>query len=244
MSVIFNAKMRNKTFPVKFFRDGSVAFPEYNTQQYEYDTAMVEFGEEETPEIAFMEEWQTEAYNGKLHILSEFISIDPLLLVSIAADCVERALGFYESSHGRYEEVAKKILQDCRSYAITQKAEYLHKNIGDAEEVTKSMERGLTTETWRYYTGYSIYHLAGAVLFFGGKALARDYSSGSGNVRLYEAMRNAAKASAFGAIREVNETPAWSRRHKFESAWIVRRFVDTMEAVQAGRDWPPLEDTE
>jgi hypothetical protein len=49
----------------------------------------------------------------------------------------------------------------------------------------------------------------------------------------------ASVAKAF-SVSEDDNSREWQQAHDAESAWQLRRFIDCMEAIGQGKDWPDL----
>ena len=56
------------------------------------------------------------------------------------------------------------------------------------------------------------------------------------------AARNAARAAAYDKSKD-SDSPEWHQAYAAEVAWQIRRLVDVLSALQAGKKWPRMKAT-
>lgn len=229
MSVIVTIDMNDAKMRVEFHRDGSISILDHNV---EYDATMVEFGEPESAALGFHRYW----YSDPASAIAWYTEFDFKTIIRLAADWAEHALPVFEEYHHNkgkaYTGFPRNALDSARAYAD-------HDFDLDFRKIVFNMESKIHEMlTWQFYKpGYGALRAVYNVL---NSSQAQDVWATRNNVEIVADAASTAVASNFP--RDLGDFDPKIDEEIFEQeqAWQVRRFVDCMEAMQAGRPWPPL----
>lgn len=212
MSAVFIADSFGEKFQVEITREGQMIFLDHDI---EYDIAMAEFGEPESHAVTLRNQW----IENPCDIMALDLDVERPYLLLLAADWIERTVETFKKN--RSAETVTSLKQ-----AIDAIKKFATGKIGKARLMK------LTTATRKH--GSSAMVAANNAV----KAALSD------NVVDFSL---ALQGVAFTAPLEFIHHDPKPQSHKEvveiqrkEAAWQIRRFVDCMEAVQAGKRWPPL----
>lgn len=205
--------------PVGISRAGELILQDPSTiEALDYDTSMVEFGEEPSYLMDFIREWKDDPIGTAIRYLLSSDAYAPL-----AGDFAEHVLPIYES---RVEcEHPRNAINALRKYL---KKEIYYENLMTHLHfvVTENYALPVPAEWAARAAQNAIYSIPSA----GGSVSAR------------KAAEQAAWAAAYSASND-NNSPKFLAAEAAEKAWQMRRFLDCVEAIRAGKTWPPLEAT-
>jgi len=244
MSAVFHLQQRGHTFSVEISRDGSIAFPGYSHEQMEYDKAMVEFGEDPTSELTILYEWRSNPFS----VIFEELDIGFRDLLLVVSDHVQHAFRYFRMSSDYHEKIFMRAITISRNlafYGVESSAQSSSDSAAEVFGVIKEFRSRFVTLPWEAEISDSVHHLIRAAMYYSAHVSSGITTKGDPHTRLWDARRLAAKAVAYGAPRVTKpEDPAWVVYHDIEMAWQIERFVDIMEAIQAGKIFPPMEPLE
>jgi hypothetical protein len=179
-----------------------------------HDLAALEFDYPDTDATKFYAKWQ-------LHPVSAIcynLSLDKDTLRSLAADWAEHVLPFFELEYPE-DKRPRLAIEAARDFVAG-------KIDRDALDDAGMAARGATSR-WPAQMAEEAELAAGAAFWVTAK-LASEAAS--------EAASESAWAAEAAARAETN-------RKAVETAWQIRRFVDCMEAIGQGFDWPDIKVT-
>jgi len=258
MSLVFERFLNGEPHEVEVTREGELIFPDYNIA---HDQAALEFGYDHTDATRLKEEWDEYAVEALIY---EVVGdrIEPKYMARIALEYAARSLPVEKRAHPG-DDRAQNLLDASAEYlngaldrqylkALRTKLHGLgeHQNHrGSDSEMTAKMARMAA-------------YLASGAAFHCDTGRSANWKLLLHNI--FGAADKAAAAIAYD-VCVANDTPAyvikkvgmsrgrkWRLRNKsdafddaiaVESAWQIRRFVDVMEAVGQGFDWPDIKVT-
>jgi len=224
MSAILTAILDKKSFLVEITREGQIFFPNYNI---EYDLAMAEFGEPETVAIRIYNRWNKHPTDPILNMLD----IEIKTIVLIAADWAEHVLPIFEKEHPN-DPRPRNAIQAARHFLD------LDDEIGKIEliDLRESAMRA------REDSATAAADAALAAAEAADTALEAKKVAAWGAMEASRVSQAAMEAAASDHTLRFDSTE-WLTVFISEESWQARRFVDVMEALQAGKPWPPLKAT-
>lgn len=205
--------------PIGISREGELILEDpITTEAIDYDTSMVEFGEEPSYLMDFIREWKDDPISTVIRYLLSSDTYAPL-----AADFAEHVLPIYESRVS-YKH-PRNAITALRKYL---KKEMYHQTLmTHLHSVTPQWDIPVPAEWVARATQNAIYSIPIA----GGSVSAR------------KAAEQAVWAAAYNASMD-NGSPEFLAAKATEKAWQMRRFLDCIEAIRSGKTWPPLSATE
>lgn len=225
---------------VEITRDGEIRFLNYDI---EYDLAMVEFGEPTTPAVNFFTEWRK---NRAYTILkSTNLLTDKNSRMMLLADFADHVLPVFKNAYPidlRIEDligVSRKyaMLQEAVTAADTQKLDIARWGAIGIASMAKEKSKKLRSRAYQEMND-KLVKLAAKY------RAARQAAEAAVSASIPEAVGAVYAATAAAHYAEPLEyLDKWHQAHNEESLWQLRRFFDVYEAIQAGRQWPPLEVT-
>jgi len=238
MSVIIDATYEGETFEVEVFHDGHLEFPDRDLR---HEQAMEEFTNSESAVIQFNNAWG----DDRIGIYLEHLWAVKENSALMAADYAEHVLHFYENRYPNDWRPASAI-SAARKHVKGKidLSKLIHAKRQAREAATQAT--AVVTAALRAETVDDISFIlsaswaADAAAMAAWAAVARKVAEAKRRVQL--TANDAADAAAWN-ISDDGNAPEWSRAHKAERAWQVRRFVDVFEALGQGLPWPPLEAT-
>jgi len=233
MSAKFNVTYGIKEFQIEITREGNLSFLDYDI---EYDLALREFGEEKTAAVRLVDKLDEEP----IYFITTYLNIPHRNMIYLAADWAERVLWIFENEHPK-DKRPKNAIQAARDFVDGKideeklntaweraKRAELKADVAASSANTDQMAR--TGKMLSKGAMWAVAEAAGAAT-----AVARGTLFGVVAARAKYAV-DAYYREPYGRIKSI---PAHD-----ELSWQIRRFVDCMEAVQAGEDWPDLKATE
>jgi len=212
MSVIVTANYRGETFEVEIFRDGGIDFPD---RDFQYEKAVAEFAPPGPTTVQFYEFWKM----FPAEVICENLDLPENSLTRLAADCAEHVLKIFEDRNAN----------DTRPRsAITATRDLLVGKISQKDIGRFLSEAEVAANGAIGWEGTLVAEAAMATIL-----------SMSSSVEARRAMVRAISAAARDGNPDRFST-GWKRSHDAERDWQVRRFVDCMEAIGQGKEWPDL----
>lgn len=226
MSAAFTIYSPNhKDTRIEIGKDGNIYFPD---NDIEYDLTMTEFGEPRTFAIELFEEWNFD----KIEFILEKLGLSKQTMIMLSADFAEHVLHFFEEVFPE-DDRPRRSIEGARIYALSIETESERLNSKKAFELAmmadgaRSMVAGSGT-----YSALNAAYAAAQAGFAAGSHVRTEHTVA--NVASY-----AAKSTSAPDYYSAGVPSDWGK----EYAWQIRRFVDCMEALQAGKPWPPMEIT-
>jgi hypothetical protein len=259
MSLVFERFLNGELHQVEVTREGELIFPDYNIA---HDQAALEFGYDHTDATMLKEEWDEYAVEALIYdVVAD--RIEPKYMARIVLEFAARSLHIEKRAHPG-DDRAQNLLDASAEYlngaldrqylkALRTKlrgfGEYRGKRRGSDSEMAATLARMAA-------------YLASGAAFHCDTGRSANWKLLLHNI--FGATDKAAAAIAYD-VCVANDTPAyvikkvimsrgrkWRLRNKsdafddaaaVESAWQIRRFVDVMEAVGQGFDWPDIKVT-
>jgi hypothetical protein len=232
MSIITDATYRGETFEVEISHDGSLEFLNYNIT---HDQAALEFGYPVTVAINLLEAWNDDA----LFVICVLTQIPINYIARLALDWAEHVADAY-TAYGYYDrggaDKLVSILNSARRQIGALEDEVTNETILNL----KVLQRG-ANEKLGEHPDQIARHAAHATWSALAVLPASNRISDTGGRRMASAAAERARSTKAEYIHLVlmeNEEAA-----KKEELWQIRRFVDCMEAVGQGFDWPDMKVT-
>jgi hypothetical protein len=221
MSVIVDATYAGETFEVEIFHDGHIEFPDRDLR---HEQAMAEFTDSESAVLRFYNLWEespTKVIFGNLELPENSIP-------RLAADCAERVLPICERED-QSDRRPRDAIEATRKFVA---GEIDRPTIDEAMDAAwaASAQAATSAASWAAGAADAAATAAGAT-----KWAAKSWAASS-------AAQAAAQAAAWNASSDV-DSAEWQQARAVETAWQVRRFVDVMEAIGQGFDWPGMKVT-
>lgn len=204
----------HETVRIEILKDGNLYFPD---NDIEYDITMTEFGEPETFAIQLFREWNSD----RIEFILERLELSKQTIVMLAADFADHVLPLFEKefpADGR----PRKSIEGARIYASSIETE------GERQNSIKAFELAMKADDARHMAAGSGTRSS---LYAAYAAMSAGLAAGS-----HAPAENTVMSTASYAA---NAALNWNEEYN----WQIRRFVDCMEALQAGKPWPPLEIT-
>ena len=258
MSVVLDTTYAGEAFEVEIFHDGHIEFPGHNL---EYEQAMAEFGQPSAV-VEFDDYWNKDPIGAFVSVLVRN-SIGAKNMALIAMEYAERVLHIGEDAHAEGGR-ARILLDASRKYVdgtIDRNAlKVLRASMKDLgrrriKTVTSSKTHSVAAAQAAVYSASNT-----AFLCLTSKSIS--WTQFLRTVRV--AATEAAEAVAYDFCAAAGLQPftiektygfrgkTWSTRQftdcfnqamASEVAWQVRRFVDVLEALGQGFDWPDMKVT-
>lgn len=237
MSIITNATYSGETFEVEISHDGSLEFLDYNVT---HDQAALEFGYPETNAVELLKKWNDDA----LFVICVLTQIPINYIARLALDWAEHVADAY-AAYGYYDrggaDKLVSILNSARRQIGALEDEVANETILNL----KVLQRG-ANEKLGEHPDQIARHAAHATW----SALAVLPASNRISDTQGRRMASTAAEHARSTKAEYAHLVLTERRFmeneeakKKEELWQIRRFVDCMEAVGQGFDWPDMKVT-
>jgi hypothetical protein len=239
MSVIVDATYAGEAFEVEVFHNGHIEFPGRNLQ---HEQAMAEFTDSESAVMKLYDMWK----ESPTKVIFENLELPENSVPRLAADYAEHVQHLYEREYEKDRRI-RDVIEATRKFVA-----------GEIDELAleKARAAALAAEVAAEAAWV-------AALAAGGWAAvetaARAAASTSARAAVWAAVMAAgvgvaehavastsARAAAWAAAYSVSSddySPKWHRAFDIERAWQIRRFVDAMEAIGQGFDWPDIKVT-
>ena len=232
MSVIIDATYKGETFEVEISHDGSLEFLNYNIR---HDQAAAEFGYPVTVAIELLDAWKRDATK----VISRHGSISMKHLALLALDWAEHVADAYKvygyDKRGGADRLVN-ILNSARHRIEPTGDNVSGENILNLETLARGAydKIGEHPSEEAKYAARATYHAIMVLPEFKrqDEPVARIVASSAA-----ECARSTSLDYLYLVLTE-NEEAA-----KKEELWQIRRFVDCMEAVGQGFDWPDMKVT-
>ena len=236
MSVIATATFDDQSFEVEVFRDGSLEFLD---QDLQYDAAAVEFGYAQTPALKFKQEWDCNAPKA----IIDYIPLSFEHLVLLGVDWAEHTIGVFPVDCLIEEGVLRKQAPFAESMELARKYarggfedNELRKTIFRLESYIATLIREQHQEPARI-AARALWSILNATQ-------APDAFAAIENIRMVSEFSIKAASLKYKEVYR-EHGPNWvvtfdGFGHDYEMVWQVQRFVDCMEAIGQGKDWPDL----
>jgi hypothetical protein len=230
MSIVFEVTLDDQPVQLEITRDGELIFLDYNIT---HDLAALEFGYPDTDATKFYAKWQERPVGAICYNLG----LDKDTLRSLAADWAEHVLPFFELEYPE-DKRPRLAIEAARDFVAG-------KIDRDALDDAGMAARGATSR-WPAQMAEEAELAAGAAFWVTAKLASESASeAASESAWAAEAAWAAQEAAwAAGAAWAAEAAArAETNRKAVETAWQVRRFVDCMEAIGQGFDWPDMKVT-
>jgi hypothetical protein len=220
MSVIVTAN-HGETFEVEVFHDGHIEFPDRDLQ---FEQAMEEFTNSDSCVVQLDRQWEEFPAN----VIFEKFELPENSEVRLAADCAEHVLHLYENKYPR-DFRPRNAIEATRKFVA-----------GEIDLETLEKYKSAAGAAWA---------VAGAWAAAGARAAAAAAWAADAAATAADAAATAAWAAVVAAravahsVSPDNDSPEWQQACDAEVAWQIRRFVDCMEAVGQGFNWPDMKVT-
>lgn len=218
MSVIFTAQYKGERFQVEITRDGDLIFLDHDI---EHDIAMAEFGDPETIAVRLSKKWQERPAS----VICKNLGLSISELAHLTIDWAETLLPVFEKTNRLDARLRNAIIYSRRLIE--------GKTTKDIADEFALSARDTTFEYFGLKKQIAVAVHEASVVAALAYSLTQKLSPFDESSHIRRLRLSAIKASI--AAGNVGGTV---QRH-----WQIRRFVDCMEAVQAGKPWPPLEAT-
>lgn len=233
MSVTITLESIRGPVDVEIHRDGTLSGEDL-PEVIDYDRTMVEFGEKQSWLVKFVEEFIEEP----IMAMFLYIEISPHDMIYIAADWAEHVLWIIKEAYPE-DTLQQKYIQISRDY-VDDKIDI--SDIHDLRMAVLDLD-----DDWREHgAARQATRAVRSVV-----EAARDSFDGSEQDSVWSTAERARLAVADYSSSTGWDSPPdspnavdWNTALEKEYAWQIRRLVDCMEAVQAGKDWPDLKDTQ
>jgi hypothetical protein len=230
---------------VEVYDDMSFEFLDYNLT---HDQAALEFGYPETPAIELANAWVESPINIAIR---HMIPYDDTRIKGLALDFAEHVLVKCDSGI-RQRALLAKLIDVGRKYQSG--GGYLQPGLLDAIQAAKEAVSKAYDEwkerRWPLESDYAAQAVRDAlnVVWLEERRPLELYHAVAlaENARIAVAYHQSHLIAPPGENFEKDATVAPSMINEFKYAemhWQIRRFIDVMNASQAGEDWPPIEAT-
>jgi hypothetical protein len=225
MSVVLEVTVEGETFDVEVFHDGHIEFPDRNLR---HEQAMAEFTDSESAVVGIYDLWSKDP----IAVLCYCLELPKDSHTILAADYAEHVLRIYEA-HCPNDPRPKLAIDATRDFVAGK--------IG----ITKLKMAAKATRAAAKEAFARFLFAAGRAAQSANEATfsAQDSTRpevGAAWAALYAA-QGAAKWAAASSVSV--DSLEWEQAPGAEFAWQVRRFVDCMEAIGQGLDWPDMKAT-
>jgi hypothetical protein len=178
-----------------------------------HDLAALEFGYPDTDATELYAEWQESPVGAICYNLG----LDEDTLGSLAADWAEHVLPIFENTHQK-DKRPRRAIEAARDFVA-----------GKIDRAVLEKAREAASEA--AWAAQAAAWAAGAT-----------WAAWAAQAASAQAATTAAKAAAWNASSNIGSAE-WQQARVIETAWQVRRFVDCMEAIGQGFDWPDIKVT-
>jgi hypothetical protein len=257
MSIVFEIKLDGEHRQGEVTRDGELFFLDYDIN---FDIAAQEFGYKMTEAAWLYQRWQADLLNALLHKIPDGV-IDNKAVALMSVEYAERVLPIFEphlpkdkrarallvASRGLIEgavdeEHVKSLRRRFRSLGEFAEKRVIREDEGGVEaglaayhvaEIARSAIRELPVPNWFNTMQQKLL----GIINSSQRAVAYEFCNAHG----FE--------THSGIINQRTGMPRFPTSDEFQAAerseamWQVRRFVDVLEAIGQGRDWPDLKVT-
>jgi hypothetical protein len=230
MSIIVTAKFNSQDFEVEVFHDGHLEFLDYDI---EYDKACLEFKYPETSALKLLKTWDD---NAPL-VISELMQIHINYIALLALDWAEHVADAYvvygHDKRGGADKLVS-ILNSTRHQISILENEVTKENILNLE----ALARGAYSKIGEHpseeakYAARATYHAIMVLI------KSKRYANPRAEASSVAACAKSTNLEYLYLVLMEDEQAA-----KKEELWQIRRFVDCMEAVGQGFDWPDMKVT-
>jgi hypothetical protein len=210
----FTATYRGQSFEVEITRDGEMVFCDPDT---EYEIAFAAMGGDKTPAVKLLDLWRDSPIDG----IFKCLGLDKNTMVLLAADWAEHVLPIFERKYNK-DKRPRKSIKAVRDFVAGKiGADDLHEACDAAWAAAEAAAK------------------AAAVAALAAAAVAEAAAVAAVAAVAAEAAADAADAAAYDRSED-HISPEWQQAYDAERAWQVRRFVDVMTALRAGKKWPRM----
>lgn len=238
MSIVLTAHYGNEEFQVEIKKDGDLVFLDYD---FDYDLSMVEFGEPQTNAIKLLNKWKLSTTDA----ICENLDIEKYQLAYLASDWAKHVLPIF-LKYRKEDKRPNTAIKAARIYinSINKKNEQKEKR-KLANAVTEAWTAADTT--WPDSARVAAEAAWAAAHATQTISTIADIHATAVRTATIAAFLYSIKDAALAARNAVG-ADVWERAgteksmkaRSEEMSWQTRRFIDCMEAVQAGKPWPPL----
>lgn len=232
MAVVTLESSSRENFSVRLFRDGSLEFEsDAALEAYEYDRSMMEFGEDHSALTLFVQSWTR-------HPLDALISFvfDETQMVLLALDALEHVVPLFRRS-GIQDKTAI-IASGNKVYDLIDVIRGSITGGGASSDGVRlhlfrmkmqALKEYIPTDypTAKYITDAAL-AIIDACEHFGERFYVRT--------AVMESILDSARAYAY--VGSIIGSEVWQESLLKEKKWQIRRAIDALDEVQAGRPWP------
>jgi hypothetical protein len=235
MSVVLDATYAGEAFEVEVFHDGHIEFPGRNLQ---HEQAMAEFTDSESAVLQLYGRWKklpTDAILDHLELPEDSIP-------RLVADYAEHVLHFYEEVH-QGDHRPRDAIEAARKFVAGEVDLVTMTKAGEAARASRAV-----LESPAAWNAVEVTWNAVKVADWAARAAPGSWAAEAVISEAKSAVKNAKDAVACHAspgrtLLQRGSRLEWQQAHNAEVAWQVRRFVDCMEALGQGFDWPDIKVT-
>jgi hypothetical protein len=227
MSAFATASISDVAFQVEVTRDGNLIFLDHDV---EYDLAMAEFGESKSSAVALYNSWKQDAPST----ISWCFDLDHGTMILLAADWATQSMYVFDDYiHNKWVKGKLKVALDkVRAYVESDFDSDLRRKVFLEESKINDLTQSQFYDPARY--------AARSVLNVLNASQAATAEGARQNIDMVSTMAAQAISCHDPNRPDVFHPSMDNDLYKFALGAQTRRFVDAMEAVQAGKGWPPL----
>jgi len=248
MSLVFEKELNDKPVQVEVTREGDLVFPDHDIA---HDLAACEFGYPKTDAVYLYESWKDDPVGALLVQLSRN-NIDEKTIALIAIEWAKHVLPIFERMNPKSRR-PRILLDASKSFLDGTMSHFSFKHLRTR---LKDLGAGYGSRNIGPQTGSVLARLAShgaskaAILASKSATATFDIAHGVANLSRNAAgydfcvSNNVSTAgsiiSRLGGAFLFDISQALKDAEKRESDWQIRRFVDVVEAVSQGLDWPDI----
>jgi len=231
MSAIIDATYEGETFEVEIFHDGHIEFPGRNLQ---HEQAMAEFTDSESAVLRFYNLWK----ESPTKVIFENLELPENSIPRLAADYAEHILYLYENKY-RGDLRPRNAINAARKFVAGEIDRPTLEKAAWVAEAAAGRKAAGAAAAW---VAEAAADSAAAAAAWAAARVAVDAADAVEAAWAAGAAARAAWAAAYNVSSEA-DSPEWQQARDVEVAWQIRRFVDVMEAIGQGFDWPDMKVT-
>lgn len=211
-----------------------------------YDLSMVEFGEEKSELLHFIDQWN----DKKLNVLISYIPLSNETMVLLAADIAEHVYSIYSKYYQTEDisDVFNKIRLVMNGELPTS---VLGRTMAFINDFKKDLSWKPPSVTYVLNAVFKVIHMTQNI----GSWIKKGPLPGESDTIMEKALMGYEKHSLKAMCIEAQEAVAmdsdyppesqeWAFEGQKEETWQIRRIVDVLDEIRSGRPWPPLSATE
>jgi hypothetical protein len=253
MSLVFEIEFDGETLQIEVTRGGELIFLDHDIK---YDLGQIEFGYPKTDAAEIHESWREDRVGTLLTRLLPG-EIEEKTIALIAIEWAEHVLPIFESFNKKSKR-PRILLTASRDFVLGNMSHYnfttLRKKLKDlgagSARVSVGPSTGSILARRASYSAAKTATLA-AILSPNAFIMAYDVANLSQRAAAYDFCYLQGASAAGDPIRSqqgpygggvtiFKRSQEFVEAEKSETDWQIARFVDVMEAIGQGLDWPPI----